>query len=71
MEPYIKPKLHKRCVDDTFVMFRSRDHFKRFIDYVNTKHPNICFIFGTEVQNSFSLLDIKIIRKTEKKAFEI
>ena len=65
-----KPKLHKRCVDGIFVMFRSRDHGKNFVDYMNTKHPNIRFTFEIEDQSSFSILDIKIIRNTEKKAFE-
>ena len=49
-------------------MFQSRDHVKRFVDCMNTKHPNIQFAFKTEVQNSFLSLDIKIIRNT-KKAF--
>ena len=65
-----KPKLYKRYVDDIFVMSRSRDHVKRFVDYVNTKHPNIRFTFEIEDQKSFLFLDIKIIRNTEKKAFE-
>ena len=51
-------------------MFRSRDHVKKFVDYMNTKHSNIRFTFEIEDQNSFSFLDIKIIRNTEKKAFE-
>ena len=37
---------------------------------MNTKHQNISFIFEIEAQNSFSFLDIKIVRNTEKKAFE-
>ena len=36
-----KPKLYKRYVDDIFVMFWSRDHVTKFVDYMNTKHPNI------------------------------
>ena len=51
-------------------MFRSRDHVKKFVDYVNTKHPNIRFTFEIEDQNSFSFLYRKIIKNTEKKAFE-
>ena len=35
-----KPKHYKRCIDDIFVMFRSRNHVKKFVDYMNTKHPN-------------------------------
>ena len=34
---------------------------------MNTKHPNICFTSELEDQNSFSFLDIKIVRNTEKK----
>ena len=37
---------------------------------MNTKHPNARFKFEIEKQNSFSFLDINIIRNTEKKAFE-
>ena len=37
---------------------------------MNTKHPNIRFTFEIEDQNSFSFLDIKIIRNPEKKAFK-
>ena len=62
-----KPKLYKRHVDD---LFRSRDHVKKFADNMNAKHLNIRFIFEIENQNSFSFLDIKIIRNTEKKPFE-
>ena len=65
-----KPKLYKRYVDDIFVMFQSRDHAKKFVDYMNTKHPNIRFTFEIKYQNSFSFSDIKIIRNTEKKSFE-
>ena len=49
-------------------MFGSRDHVKKFVDYINTKHQNIRFTL--ENQNSFSILDIKCFRNTEKKAFE-
>ena len=41
-----------------------------FVDYINTKYSNIRFTFEAEIQNSFSFLDIKIIRNTEKKPFE-
>ena len=51
-------------------MFRSRDHVKKFVDYMNTKHPNIHFTFEIEDRNSLSFLEIKIVRNTEKKAFE-
>ena len=65
-----KSKLYKRYLDDIFVMFRSRNHVKNFVDYMNTKHPNIRFTFDIENQNSFWFLNIKIIRSTKKKTFE-
>ena len=37
---------------------------------MNTKHPNISFTLERADQNSFSFLDIKIIRNTEKSTFE-
>ena len=63
-------KLYKRYVDDIFVMFRSRDHVKKFVDYMNTKHLNIRFTFEIEDQNSLLFLDTNILRNTKKKAFE-
>ena len=46
-------------------MFQPKDHVKKCVDYMNTKHPNICFTFEIEDQNSCSFLNIKIIRNTE------
>ena len=57
-------------VHDIFVMFQSWDHFEKFVDYMNTKYPNIRFTSEIEDQNSFSFLDIKLIRNTEEKPFE-
>ena len=39
-------------------------------DDLAAKHSTIHSTFEIEDQNSFSFLDIKIIRNTEKKAFE-
>ena len=65
-----RPKLYQRYIDDIFVMFRSRDHVKKFVDYMHTQHFNMRFTFKIEDQNSFSFLDIEIISNTEKRAFE-
>ena len=65
-----KPKLYKRYVDYIFVMFESRDHVKKFVDYMDTKLPNIQFIFQTEDQNSYKrykIDNINVMRNTEKK----
>ena len=42
----LTPTLYKRYVDDMFVTFRSRDHVKTIVDYMNTKYRNIRFTFG-------------------------
>ena len=52
-------------------MLQSRDHIKYFVGYMNTNHPDIRFTYEIKDLNSFSFLDIKIIRNTEKKAFQI
>ena len=49
-----------------FVMFHPGDHVKMFVHFMNTKHPNTCFIFEIEHQNSFSFLSIKNTRNTKK-----
>ena len=54
----------------SFVMFQSRDYVKKFVDYINTKHPNVHFIFEIEDQNWFSFVDIKLTETLRKKAFE-
>ena len=38
------PKLNKKYVDDILVMFQSRDHVKKLIDYMNTKQANMFYI---------------------------
>ena len=45
-------------------MYHLRDHVKTFADYTNTKQPNsnIRFTFEKEDQNSFSFLDVKLLK---------
>ena len=39
---------------------------KTFVEYMNTKYPNIKFTFEHEHNNSFSFLDVKICRENNK-----
>ena len=39
---------------------------KKFVEYMNTKHPNIKFTFEYEHNNSFLFLDVKICREKNK-----
>ena len=41
--PDILPKVFKRYIDDIFVMFLCQPHLKDFVNYMDTKHPNIKF----------------------------
>ena len=52
--PDFLPKAFKRYVDDIFVMFLCQSHLKDFVNYMNTKHPNIKFTSEFE-QNDFFL----------------
>ena len=54
-----KPVVYRRYVDDTFLLFRSKDHIEKFRGYLNCQHPNIKFTSEIEEKNSISFLDIK------------
>ena len=62
----IKPIVYRRYVDDTFVPFKSKEHLKRFVNYMNSKHKNIKFTFRTEDLNNFSFLDVNITPKSKR-----
>ena len=59
MPPDILPKVFKKYVYDFFVMFLCQSHLKDFVNYDNTKHPNIKFTSEFEENDSF-FLDVKI-----------
>ena len=57
-----KPLLYRRYVDDTFLVFKHRDHIPLFLDYLNTKHTNIEFTSEIEENGCLSFLDVNIQR---------
>ena len=57
-----KPVYFRRYVDDTFALFRSPDHLKKFTNYLNSKHKNIKFTYENESSNSLPFLEILISR---------
>ena len=61
-----KPVVYRGYVDDIFVMFKSKEHLKLLVNYMNSKHKNIKFTFETEDSNNFSFLDVKITRKNKR-----
>ena len=58
-----KPLLYRRYVDDTFLVFRKREHVDLFCDYLNGKHPNIQFTKEYESEHKLSFLDMNIFKK--------
>ena len=60
LPPDFLPKVFKRYVDDIFVMFLCQSHLKDFVNYMNTKHPNIKFTSEFEKNDFFSFLYVKI-----------
>ena len=56
---HFKPIVYRRFVDDTFVLFRSKDHVEKFRNYLNKQHKNIKFTSEIEDNGSLSFLDIK------------
>ena len=56
----IKPAVYKRYVDDTFLLFKNISQIDRFLNYLNSQHPNIKFTKELEQDRSLPFLDIKI-----------
>ena len=54
-----KTVVYKRYVDDIYVLFKSKEHLKLFVNYMNSKHRNIKFTFKTE--DSLQCLLITIV----------
>ena len=61
-----RPSFYKRYVDDTFLLFRQADHAALFLDYLNSKHPNIKFTCEHESSGSLSFLDVNVSRSCNK-----
>ena len=61
-----KPVIYRRFIDDTFLLFRSKEHIEKFPLYLNCQHPYIKFISEIEEHNSISFLDIKINRDNNR-----
>ena len=57
-----KPVIYKRYVDDIFVLFSSKEQLQLFVNYMNKQHKFLKFTSEAENGNSFSFLNIKIIR---------
>ena len=61
-----QPKYYCRYFDDNFLMFGSRDHGKKFLRYMNLRHPKIRFTCKEKSNNNISFLDISVTRINNK-----
>ena len=56
----IKPVLYRRYVDDTFLLFRNKDHISKFKQYLNNKHRNINFTSEIENNNQLPFIGVQV-----------
>ena len=58
---HFKPIIYRRFVDDTFLLFRTKDNVEKFKNLANNKqHKNIKFTSEIEEDGSLTFLDITI-----------
>ena len=53
-----RPFIWFRYVDDTFSSFHSKDTASRFLDFLNSRHPNIKFTMELEENREIPFLDV-------------
>ena len=66
-----RPLYYRRYLDDTFVLFNSAEHLKRFHSYLNSCHLNVSFVMESEKDNRMSFLGVNIIREKDKFASSV
>ena len=49
---------YRHYVDDTVCLFNNEEDVLMFFDYINVRHPSICFTIEREIEGKLSLLDI-------------
>ena len=57
-----KPVYYKRYMDDTFLLFSSEEHYKKFFRYINSRHKNMSFTYEVESDNKLPFLDVLVTR---------
>ena len=50
-------------MDDTFLLFSSPDHCKKFFRYINSRHQNMSFTYEVENDNKLPFLDVLVTRE--------
>ena len=57
---------YKRYVDNIFVLFKSPEHVKPFVDYMKSKHSSTNFSFKTEKDGQMAFHDVNVLRENSK-----
>ena len=57
-----KPEYYNRFMDDTFLLFRSEDHVKKFFRYINSRHKSMSFTYEVEAEGKLPFLDVLVTR---------
>ena len=60
------PVYYKRYMDDTFLLFSTRDHIKKFLRFINSRHKNMSFTYEVENNDKLPFLDILVIREDKE-----
>ena len=63
---HFRPKYYRRYVDDIFLMFEHKDHVKKFLRYMNSRHRNIQFTYEEESNDKILFLNISMTRSKNK-----
>ena len=58
-----RPLFYRRYVDDTFLLFSSESHVKKFYRYMNTRHDNMSFTYECETDGRLAFLDVLVSRE--------
>ena len=61
-----KPIVYRRFVDDTILLFQTKDHVEKFKIYLKKQHKNTKFALKIEENCSLSFLDITITCENNK-----
>ena len=68
---HFKPIVYRRFVDDTFLLFQTKDHVEKFKNSLNKQHKNIKFTSEIQENGSLSFLDVTLTRENNKFATSV
>ena len=60
-----KPVLYRRYVDDTFCLFRTKDHAYSFLEYITCQHSNIIFTCELERDNALPFFYVLVYQNID------